>query len=110
MHTIYGYWIYILASCPRGTLYIGVTNDILGRTEAHRAGNGAKFTRKYGIHSLVYYEQFDDIEEARQRERSLKRYLRAWKVNLIERENPHWSDLYPGLLARHGGGVVAIVR
>jgi putative endonuclease len=110
MHTIYGYWVYILASQPHGTLYIGVTNDILGRTEAHRAGKGAKFTAKYKVHLLVHYEQYDDIEIAKQRERSLKRYRRDWKFSLIERENPHWKDFYPGLLARHGGGIVSLTR
>jgi putative endonuclease len=110
MDTIYGYWVYILASQPHGTLYIGVTNDILGRAEAHRAGVGAKFTAQYRVHLLVHYEQYDDIEVALQRERSLKRYRRDWKFNLIERENPLWSDLYPGLLARHGGGIVSLAR
>ena len=110
MHTIYGYWVYILASQPYGTLYIGVTNDILGRTETHRAGAGAKFTAKYKVHLLVHYELYDDIEVALQRERSLKRYRRDWKLNLIERENPHWTDLYPGLFARHGGGIISVIR
>ena len=70
MHTIYGYWVYILASQPHGTLDIGVTNDILGRTEYHRAGKGAKFTAKYGVHLLVYYEQFDDIQHVLQHRNS----------------------------------------
>ena len=96
------YWVYILASQPRGTLYIGVTNIILGRVELHRAGKGSVFTSRYRVSMLVYFEAFGDIKEAIQREKTLKHYMRAWKINLIERENPHWVDLYPGLLARHG--------
>jgi putative endonuclease len=99
---MYTYWVYILASRARGTLYIGVTNDLLGRIGRHREGIGSKFTSRYGVHQLVWFEAFDDIEEAIQREKSLKRYLRAWKINLIEETNPHWTDLYPGLLAKHG--------
>ena len=94
--------VYILASKRLGTLYIGVTNDLLGRVEAHRAGTGSKFTSRYGVKLLVYYEPFGDLEEAIQREKSLKRYLRQWKINLIERDNPHWADLYPVLRALPG--------
>jgi putative endonuclease len=96
------YWVYILASQPRGTLYIGVTNDILGRVGRHRDGIGPKFTGRYRVHQLVWFEEFADIEEAIQREKSLKHYLRPWKINLIARTNPHWIDLFPGLLAKHG--------
>ena len=96
------YWVYILASKPRGTLYIGVTNDILGRTERHRAGEGSGFTSRYRVGALVHFEEFADVNEAIQREKSLKRYLPQWKINLIEQSNPQWLDLYPGLLARHG--------
>jgi putative endonuclease len=99
------YWVYILASKPYGTLYIGVTNDILGRVEAHRSGIGSKFTSQYRIGLLVYYEPFDRIEDAIQREKSLKRYLRAWKINLIERDNPYWADLYPALQAMPGHAI-----
>ena len=93
------YWIYILASRPYGTLYIGVTNNLLGRVAMHRAGDGAAFTSKYGVGLLVHYEAFGDVKEAIQREKSLKRYLRQWKINLIERDNPRWLDLYPSLRA-----------
>jgi putative endonuclease len=96
------YWIYILASKPYGTLYIGVTNDLLGRVEAHRAGTGSKFTRRYGVRMRVYYEFFDDIEAAIQREKTMKHWVRAWKIDLIERDNPHWVDLFPSLLALPG--------
>ena len=100
--TLHSYWVYILASRPRGTLYIGVTNNILGRVEAHRANEGSAFTAKYCVHMLVHFEEFGDVDEAIQREKSLKRYLRAWKVNLIEDSNAHWVDLYPGLVAHKG--------
>ena len=96
------YWVYILASRPRGTLYIGVTNNILGRVELHRDGKGSKFTSRYRVTTLVYFEEFSDINDAIQRERTLKRYLRDWKIKLIEQSNPQWVDLYPGLLTRFG--------
>jgi putative endonuclease len=96
------YWVYILASKPRGTLYIGVSNDILGRTERHRGGEGSRFTSRYSVRMLVYFEEFADVNEAIQREKSLKRYLRQWKINLIESSNPQWVDLFPGLVARYG--------
>lgn len=88
------YWAYILASRPRGTLYIGVTNNIIERVEQHRLGVGSAFTRKYRVHTLVWLEPYGDVRDAIQREKSLKRYLRDWKINLIERDNPHWQDLY----------------
>ncbi|HUJ38522.1 MAG TPA: GIY-YIG nuclease family protein [Hyphomicrobium sp.] len=96
------YWVYILASRPRGTLYIGVTNNILGRVELHRDGKGSKFTGRYRVTTLVYFEEFSDINDAIQREKTLKRYLRDWKIKLMEQSNPQWVDLYPGLLARFG--------
>ena len=95
------YWVYILASQPRGTLYIGVTNDILGRCASHREGSGSRFTGRYGVGMLVYFEEFADMKLAIQREKSLKRYLRQWKISLIESANPQWVDLYPSLKARH---------
>ena len=100
--TGYTYWIYILASKPFGTLYIGVTNDLLGRVEAHREGFGSRFTSRYALKMLVYYEPFADIEAAIQREKTLKHYVRQWKINLIERDNPHGADLYPTLLCAAG--------
>ncbi|MEW5963124.1 MAG: GIY-YIG nuclease family protein [Pseudomonadota bacterium] len=99
---VHTYWVYILASKTYGTLYIGVTNDLLGRIEAHRAGSGSRFTSRYGVGRLVHFEPFADIEAAIQREKSLKRYRREWKINLIERDNPQWLDLYPSLLALPG--------
>lgn len=91
------YWVYILASKPRGTLYIGVTNGLILRVEQHKAGKGSSFTRKYKVHQLVWFQEFTDVREAIQREKTMKEWPRAWKVNLIERDNSHWSDLYPSL-------------
>ena len=103
--TGYTYWVYILASKPYGTLYIGVTNDLLGRVEAHREGSGSRFASQYGVNMLVFYEPFASINEAIQREKTLKHYVRQWKINRIERENPHWADLYPALLALPGNRI-----
>jgi putative endonuclease len=91
------YWVYILASLPRGTLYIGVTNGLIRRIEQHRAGTASVFTRKYKVHSLVWYEEYPDLKIAIQREKTMKEWPRAWKVNLIGRDNAHWIDLYPSL-------------
>jgi putative endonuclease len=104
---LHRYWVYILASQPRGTLYIGVTNNILGRVELHRLKGGSGFTSKYGVSMLVYFKEFERIDEAIQREKSLKRYLRAWKINLIEQTNPQWVDLYPRLASRNECGAGA---
>ena len=97
------YYVYMLSSQVRGTLYIGVTNSLLFRIAQHRAGEGGVFTRRYKVTRLVWFEEHDRIDEAIQREKSLKRYLRDWKCNLIERDNPHWDDLYPALEAKYGG-------
>jgi putative endonuclease len=83
------YWTYILASQPQGTLYIGVTNGLIRRVEQHRAGGASAFTRKYSVHTLVWYEEFGDVRQAIQREKTLKHYNRDWKINLIERTNPY---------------------
>ena len=87
------YWTYMLASKPRGTLYIGVTNDIIQRVRQHRAGIGSSFTRKYKVHLLVWYEMHVDVRIAIQREKTMKEWPRAWKVNLIEQDNPDWNEL-----------------
>ena len=79
------YWVYILASKPRGTLYIGVTNGLIFRVEQHRAGKGSSFTRKYRVHRLVWFQEFADIRDAIQREKTMKEWPRAWKINLIEK-------------------------
>jgi putative endonuclease len=91
------YWVYILASRPQGTLYIGVTNSIVKRVTDHRAGIGSKFTRTYKVHMLVWYEELADPGEVIQCEKNLKHYVRDWKINLIEHANPQWLDLFPGL-------------
>ncbi len=92
---MHAYWVYILASKPRGTLYIGVTNGLIRRIEEHAKGLIPGFTRRYRIHMLVWFQEFASIEEAIQREKTMKEWPRAWKVNLIERTNPHWQDLFP---------------
>ncbi|HWV41334.1 GIY-YIG nuclease family protein [Pseudorhodoplanes sp.] len=89
------YWVYILASQEGGTLYIGVTNDLVRRVYEHKMDVVPGFTRRYGVHRLVYYEQFSDIENAIRREKRLKKWTREWKIELIERTNPRWIDLYP---------------
>ena len=92
-------YVYILASDRNGTLYIGVTNDLVRRVFEHREEAAEGFTRRYGVKRLVHYEQFDDIRTAIQREKSLKRWSRAWKIELIEHANPEWDDLYPTIVA-----------
>lgn len=89
-----GGWVYVLASKRNGTLYTGVTNDLLARVRAHKDGVGSLFTRRYGVTLLVWYEFHDRIENAIQRETSIKRWSRRWKTDLIERENPRWKDLF----------------
>jgi putative endonuclease len=88
------FWVYILASRLGGTLYIGVTNDLVRRVYEHREGLAEGFTKKYAAHRLVHFEQFDDVENAVRREKRLKSWNRAWKIRLIEETNPHWIDLY----------------
>ena len=89
------YYVYILASGIGGTLYIGVTNDLVRRVCEHREKLVKGFTKKYGVTRLVYYEQFGEIGFAIQREHRLKKWNRAWKIKLIEERNPNWVDLYP---------------
>jgi len=89
------FWVYILASGLGGTLYIGITNDLIRRVYQHRNKLISGFTKKYGVIRLVYFEQFDDPENAIRREKRLKKWSRAWKIQLIEKDNPNWDDLYP---------------
>ena len=86
-------YVYILASKKNGTLYIGVTNNLLRRVEEHQTGAINGFTKRYQVHRLVYYEPFDDIANAILREKQLKKWNRQWKIALIERVNPWWRDL-----------------
>jgi len=88
------YFIYILASKPRGTLYIGVTNDLTRRIYEHRIYAVPGFTQTYGVKTLVYFEAADTAESAITREKQMKKWRRAWKVELIERDNPTWRDLF----------------
>jgi putative endonuclease len=92
------YFVYILASRYKGTLYVGVTRDLSRRVGEHKSGFVPGFTREYKIHRLVYYEEYASILEARARERVLKRWRRAWKIQLIETVNPSWRDLTPDLI------------
>ena len=92
------YYVYIMASRKHGTLYIGVTNDIAHRSAQHRAGEIAGFTKRYGVTRLVWYEAFDDILIAIQREKTMKKWPREWKTNLVERDNPNWDDQGIGLM------------
>ena len=87
------YYVYILASARNGTLYIGVTNNLVRRMWEHKEGLVAGFSKKYGVKTLVYYEVFEDVNAAIYRETRLKKYKREWKLNLIEQRNPHWCDL-----------------
>jgi putative endonuclease len=92
----------MMASRQHGTLYIGVTTDLIGRVVQHRLGLRGGFTKKYGVKRLVWFERHESIVPAIQRETSLKRCKREWKVNLIERMNPQWADLFPDLLREEG--------
>jgi putative endonuclease len=87
------YFVYILASMKNGTLYIGVTNDLERRIYEHKNDLLPGFTRKYGVHLLVYYEMFEDINDAIIREKQLKKWNRSWKIRLIEKHNPKWENL-----------------
>ena len=89
------FWVYILASRIGGTLYIGVTSDLLRRVYEHREELVPGFTSEHGVHRLVYYEQHATAESAIRREKRLKKWNRAWKIALIEKDNPNWDDLYP---------------
>ena len=88
------YYVYILASQKNGTLYIGVTNDLIRRVFEHKQELVEGFTKKYHVHRLVYYEIADEIESAIQREKRMKKWNRQWKIELIEKNNPNWEDLY----------------
>ncbi|BCW89191.1 hypothetical protein sos41_23470 [Alphaproteobacteria bacterium SO-S41] len=88
------YWLYILASARNGTLYIGVTNDISRRVLEHRDGKAGSFTTRYGVTKLVWFETFDDINDAILRETQMKKWRRAWKIRVIEEMNPDWADLF----------------
>lgn len=94
--------VYILASGRNGTLYVGVTSDLIGRIAQHREGVYDGFTKQYGVKRLVWFELHDGIEAAIHREKRLKKYKREWKINLIERDNCEWFDLYPTFFRAEG--------
>ncbi|MBV9549339.1 MAG: GIY-YIG nuclease family protein [Alphaproteobacteria bacterium] len=91
------YYVYILASKRNGTLYIGVTNDLARRVWQHREGLVPGFTKNYGVHRLVYYEIFEDVRNAIDRDTRLKKWKRQWKIDLIQTRNLYWDDLYETL-------------
>jgi len=88
------YFVYILASERNGTLYIGVTGDLLARIDQHKKKIADGFTKKYGVDKLVWFEETSEIESAIIREKQLKKWNRKWKLDLIEKTNPRWEDLY----------------
>jgi putative endonuclease len=91
------YYVYILANGIKGTLYVGVTNDLVRSVQQHRMELADGFTKKYGVKSLVHYEPFDDVNDAIGFEKRLKRWRRAWKIELVERTNRGWRDLFDDL-------------
>jgi putative endonuclease len=88
------YYVYILASRVGGTLYVGVTSDLVRRVYEHKEKLVKGFTRRYGVSRLVYFEQFGEIGAAIEREKQLKKWRRVWKIQLVEAKNPNWDDLY----------------
>jgi len=89
--------VYMMSNRKHGTIYTGVTSQLIIRVGQHRDGQIEGFTKKYGLKRLVWYEFHGSMVDAIQREKSVKKYKREWKINLIERDNPHWDDLFPGL-------------
>jgi putative endonuclease len=93
-----GGYVYILTNRPNGILYVGVTSDLVRRVFEHRSGFVGGFTKRYGLKRLVYFERFDDIRDAIQREHNIKHWSRARKVRMIVVDNPEWNDLYPAIV------------
>jgi len=92
------YYVYILANRRNGTIYIGVTSNLFNRTFQHKLKENIKsFTAKYNVYKLVYYEEYACIQDAIQKEKQLKRWNRQWKIELIEKHNPTWSDLFENM-------------
>ena len=92
------YYVYILASCPGGALYVGVTNDLIRRVAEHKQGLVKGHTKRYGIDRLVYFEPYADVREAIQREKNMKHWPRAYKTRFIAQSSPTWRDLYEEML------------
>ena len=93
----HNYWVYIITNKPKGVLYIGVTGGIDDRMERHVEGKGNSFASKYKLIQLVYFEEFQYIEDAIAREKQLKNWHRQWKINLIEKDDPDWKNLWKPL-------------
>jgi putative endonuclease len=91
------FYVYLLSSKPNGTLYVGMTRDLAKRVWEHKSQAVPGFTAKYGVDRLVWFEAHDGLESAFVRERQIKEWKRAWKIELIEADNPQWIDLYPSL-------------
>jgi putative endonuclease len=92
------YYVYLLASKKNGTLYLGVTNDLLRRVYEHKNNLVDGFTKKYNVYNLVYFEAYEDVHSAIQREKQIKKWNRQWKIDLIVKNNPDWRDLYPEII------------
>ena len=92
-------YVYLMASGRNGTLYLGVTSHLIQRAWQHRSGIGGQFSTKYDCRFLVWYEVYDDLQEARQRELRMKKWKRDWKLRLIEEANPDWRDLFTDIVA-----------
>ncbi len=93
----HNYWVYILTNKPKGVLYTGVSGGIDDRMERYTKGEGGKFASKYKLKLLVYFEEFQFIEDAIKREKQIKNWRRQWKINLIEKDNPNWDNLWKPL-------------
>lgn len=93
-----GGWVYMMTNKRDGVLYIGVTADLAARIDQHRMGKGSSFCRRYGLTRLVHVEEFEDISDAIAREKAMKAWRRAWKVELIEQSNPEWDDMFDCLV------------
>ena len=93
------FWVYLVASAPRGYLYVGFTNDLARRIDEHKHGQVDGYTREHGCDQLVWYERHTYADRAIKREKQIKRWLREWKFALVEEHNPQWRDLYSEVLA-----------
>ena len=104
MHDSFAKWftVYIMANGPRGVLYIGMSSDLPRRALEHSEGLLEGFTKRYGVDRLVYFERHDVAEVAARRARNMKRWRRDWKIELIEKNNPTWRDLFSDVLRDHG--------
>ncbi|HEX5313536.1 MAG TPA: GIY-YIG nuclease family protein [Gammaproteobacteria bacterium] len=90
--------VYLLANKPHGTLYVGVTSDLVKRIWEHKNNVVEGFTQKYNVHALIWFEQHETMQSAISREKAIKKWNRAWKTKLVEKNNPEWRDLYPDLV------------